>query len=341
MLQWSKDSAAFWAGSGNLRPVKLGNGSIRKAFDQPKWSKLDLHDSGLNEIEESYLMSICSTFPWRSFIPQPFHKIMAANNQRSPGAKPRPGWISKIWQPKYAQISTNLGWMRDSAPIGEPFRLDKRKLIWKVKLDVEFACPIHDVMACNTITAMICQYLSASRVNSHWAVQLDSPRTSSWPSKRLHKNQKILFQKYVQDPNLESCHAPAGTCQKRQNDPTPIFSILDSSKSVYVPHISAYSSWHLHHWFSPKKKTPCKNWVQLVHLAIPCALRGGHNPLPLSTFAAALQLQIFIWNQRCPRHEERFETSVAPPSSWGLGSQLSFGNLYGPLWASKSAKVRF
>lgn len=212
MLQWSKDSAPFWAGSGNLRPVKLGKWIIRKAFDRPKWSKLDLHDSGWNEIEESYLMSICSTFPPKSFTPHPFHKIMASNKQRSPGAKPRPGWISKIWQPKYAQISTNLGWMRDSAPMDEHFRLDKRKLIWKVKLDVEFACPIHDVMACNTITAMICQYLSASRVNSHWAVQLDSPRTSSWPSKRLHKNQKILFQKYVQDPNLESCHAPAGTC---------------------------------------------------------------------------------------------------------------------------------
>jgi hypothetical protein len=29
-------------------------------------------------------------------------------------AKPRPGWTSKIWQPKYAQTSTSLSWLMDS-----------------------------------------------------------------------------------------------------------------------------------------------------------------------------------------------------------------------------------
>lgn len=217
MLQWSKDSAAFWVGSGNLRPVKLGNGSIRKAFVLPKWSKLDLHDSGLNEIEESYLMSICSTFPPKSFIPHPFHNIMASNNQRSPVAKPRPGWISKIWQPKYAQISTNLGWMRDSAPVDEPFRWTrvKRKLTWK-NLHVQY-------MTSWLVTALQLWFVNIFRlvVWTHIVILKGRPSSGffscpAWFPANIFitfkKTTKDIFPKYVQDPNLESCHAPAGTC---------------------------------------------------------------------------------------------------------------------------------
>ncbi len=185
----------FWVGSGNLLP-SLAMGASENLWKSGLWSaevrQLDLDDSGVDELEESYLMilmSICSTFPLRPEASSltPFTKSWLLKNQRSPGTKPRPGWISKIWQPKYAQISTSLGWMWDSAPHDKP-TLGKRKIIWKVNLDVEIACPT-DAMTCSsscdlsissgsyelTLSGSI---ICGERSSQQWipcAVQLDSP----------------------------------------------------------------------------------------------------------------------------------------------------------------------
>ena len=139
--------------------------------------------------------------------------------------------------------------------------------------------------------------ICGERSSQQWipcAVQLDSPTNIVITS---------IVEKMYTKSQLGVCYA-AKHAKTIQHPYSPILQIVPN---LFMFHIFP----HIFPSISTTDSVQRENHVKIgyaVHLAISFALRRS-KPIPRSSLATALQLQIFIWNKWCPRHEEGFKTS--------------------------------